>query len=217
MPTDECSKTGGQSEAGHCPGPKDIQCCTHPTTQSSDDDQKSSDDNDDDVEDPNEDDDEGSNDEDDGGSNDDNDDEDSNDDDDDDQESNDEGSCKIGSGTLGTCISTADCSSNGGTSEAGHCPGAANIQVSFFPLIFHVRIIWQASSVAHINPVKLKTKKGNASQRQLALALLHLDIALVLTTSNAALPELGPHKAITNTSSIVSLDPPCRHISPFFP
>lgn len=46
------------------------------------------------------------------------------------QKSSDDGSCKISNGTLGTCISTTDCSSNGGISEAGHCPGATNIQVS---------------------------------------------------------------------------------------
>ena len=148
MPTGECSKSGGQSEAGHCPGSKDIQCCTHPTNQSSDGNQKSSDDDEDDDSGSNDDgDDEGSNeDDDDKGSNDDDDDKGSDDDDDDensgddddqksndddDQKSNDEGSCKIGNGTHGTCISTADCSSNGGTSEAGHCPGATNIQVSY--------------------------------------------------------------------------------------
>lgn len=27
MPTGECSKSGGQSEAGHCPGDEDIQVC----------------------------------------------------------------------------------------------------------------------------------------------------------------------------------------------
>lgn len=104
MPTGECSKSGGQPEAGHCPGDEDIQCCTHPTNQPSDDDDDEKSDDDDDKE--------------------------SNDDDD--QESTDNGSCKIGNGTRGTCISTAACSSNGGTSEAGHCPGAANIQVSCF-------------------------------------------------------------------------------------
>ena len=94
MPTDACSKSGGQSEAGHCPGGKDIQCCTHAANPPSDDNQESSDD------------------------------------DDDQDSSKDNGNCKIGNGTLGTCISTSDCSGNGGTSEAGHCPGAANIQVS---------------------------------------------------------------------------------------
>ncbi|EON68726.1 hypothetical protein W97_07984 [Coniosporium apollinis CBS 100218] len=37
-------------------------------------------------------------------------------------------SCTFNSGQLGTCISTAECNAQGGTSEAGHCPGAANIQ-----------------------------------------------------------------------------------------
>lgn len=39
------------------------------------------------------------------------------------------GSCTASSGLKGTCISTSSCSSSGGKSEAGHCPGAANIQV----------------------------------------------------------------------------------------
>ncbi|MCJ1264543.1 hypothetical protein MMC22_004415 [Lobaria immixta] len=37
-------------------------------------------------------------------------------------------SCKTKSGLSGTCISTSTCSSGGGKSEAGHCPGAADIQ-----------------------------------------------------------------------------------------
>lgn len=48
-----------------------------------------------------------------------------------------------------------------------------------------------------MNPVMLRAKKGNANRRHLALVLLHLDIAPVLTISNAALPELGPHMAVT--------------------
>ena len=38
-------------------------------------------------------------------------------------------SCKIKGGLSGRCISTSACSSGGGNSEAGHCPGAADIQV----------------------------------------------------------------------------------------
>ncbi|KAI9771410.1 MAG: hypothetical protein M1839_002800 [Geoglossum umbratile] len=37
--------------------------------------------------------------------------------------------CKVNSGASGQCISTSDCAAAGGKSEAGHCPGAANIQV----------------------------------------------------------------------------------------
>jgi len=36
--------------------------------------------------------------------------------------------CTINSGQSGICISTSSCASSGGHSEAGHCPGAANIQ-----------------------------------------------------------------------------------------
>ena len=39
--------------------------------------------------------------------------------------------CKIADGTSGECISTSSCSSNGGKSTAGFCPGATNIQVCF--------------------------------------------------------------------------------------
>ena len=38
------------------------------------------------------------------------------------------GSCTVNSGASGTCISTSDCATQGGSSEAGHCPGASNIQ-----------------------------------------------------------------------------------------
>jgi hypothetical protein len=37
-------------------------------------------------------------------------------------------SCTIGSGEQGTCIDTSACASMGGTSTAGFCPGAANIE-----------------------------------------------------------------------------------------
>lgn len=37
--------------------------------------------------------------------------------------------CSINSGQNGVCISTGSCKSGGGKSEAGHCPGAADIQV----------------------------------------------------------------------------------------
>jgi hypothetical protein len=37
-------------------------------------------------------------------------------------------SCTIDSGQKGECISTSACSTQGGHSEAGHCPGAADIQ-----------------------------------------------------------------------------------------
>ncbi|QDS76536.1 hypothetical protein FKW77_006119 [Venturia effusa] len=36
--------------------------------------------------------------------------------------------CSINSGQNGVCISTASCKSGGGKSEAGHCPGSADIQ-----------------------------------------------------------------------------------------
>lgn len=39
--------------------------------------------------------------------------------------------CTVNSGQGGVCISTSSCSSSGGHSEAGHCPGAADIQVDF--------------------------------------------------------------------------------------
>lgn len=35
----------------------------------------------------------------------------------------------INSGQSGVCVSTGSCKSGGGESEAGHCPGAADIQV----------------------------------------------------------------------------------------
>jgi lysozyme len=37
--------------------------------------------------------------------------------------------CSINNGQNGVCISTGSCKSGGGKSEAGHCPGAADIQV----------------------------------------------------------------------------------------
>jgi len=36
--------------------------------------------------------------------------------------------CKNSADVAGTCMKTADCASSGGTSEAGHCPGAKDIQ-----------------------------------------------------------------------------------------
>jgi hypothetical protein len=42
-------------------------------------------------------------------------------------------SCKVNSGESGTCISTSSCSAQGGQSEAGHCPGAADIQCCYHP------------------------------------------------------------------------------------
>jgi hypothetical protein len=39
------------------------------------------------------------------------------------------GSCKQNDGTAGTCISTSACAAKGWKSEAGHCPGSADIQV----------------------------------------------------------------------------------------
>ncbi|KAK0545195.1 hypothetical protein OC846_004725 [Tilletia horrida] len=36
--------------------------------------------------------------------------------------------CVNGGGIVGECISTSDCSSNGGSSQAGYCPGDASIQ-----------------------------------------------------------------------------------------
>jgi len=36
--------------------------------------------------------------------------------------------CTNNAGINGECVSTSSCSSAGGTSEAGHCPGATNIQ-----------------------------------------------------------------------------------------
>lgn len=38
------------------------------------------------------------------------------------------GPCTIRSGLKGECIATNECSKRGGRSEAGHCPGPANIQ-----------------------------------------------------------------------------------------
>jgi hypothetical protein len=38
------------------------------------------------------------------------------------------GSCTISTGEQGTCMDTSDCASQGGTSTAGFCPGADNIQ-----------------------------------------------------------------------------------------
>ncbi|ORY11103.1 hypothetical protein BCR34DRAFT_332991 [Clohesyomyces aquaticus] len=40
--------------------------------------------------------------------------------------------CKSNAGLSGTCISTSSCNNLGGNSEAGHCPGAANIQCCTF-------------------------------------------------------------------------------------
>jgi hypothetical protein len=40
--------------------------------------------------------------------------------------------CTANNGLFGTCISTSSCSDQGGISEAGHCPGAANIQCCYF-------------------------------------------------------------------------------------
>ncbi|KAK3312384.1 lysozyme [Apodospora peruviana] len=37
-------------------------------------------------------------------------------------------SCTLNAGQTGTCISTSACASQGGTFEAGHCPGASDIQ-----------------------------------------------------------------------------------------
>jgi hypothetical protein len=43
-------------------------------------------------------------------------------------------------GTLGgECLNTSTCSSVGGESTSGHCPGAANSQCSFHPLYFYAR------------------------------------------------------------------------------
>ena len=42
-------------------------------------------------------------------------------------------SCKANSGESGTCISTSSCAAQGGKSEAGHCPGAADIQCCYYP------------------------------------------------------------------------------------
>jgi hypothetical protein len=39
------------------------------------------------------------------------------------------GSCTQNDGTAGTCISTSACAAKGWKSEAGHCPGSADIQV----------------------------------------------------------------------------------------
>ncbi|RFU25668.1 hypothetical protein B7463_g10670, partial [Scytalidium lignicola] len=36
--------------------------------------------------------------------------------------------CTVNSGQAGVCISTSSCHSSGGSSQAGHCPGAADIQ-----------------------------------------------------------------------------------------
>jgi hypothetical protein len=36
--------------------------------------------------------------------------------------------CTLSSGEQGTCIDTSECASQGGTSTAGYCPGAANIE-----------------------------------------------------------------------------------------
>lgn len=134
MSTGACASSGGQSEAGHCPGDEDIQCCTHPAQSSGDDGQESSDNGDEEANDKDGDD-VDDNDEKSGDTkgSDDGDEEPSEDIDD---ESSETSSCKTGNGTLGTCISTSDCSSNGGTSEAGHCPGTSDIQVSSISLIF---------------------------------------------------------------------------------
>ena len=43
----------------------------------------------------------------------------------------------------------------------------------------------------------LRARRGNASRRHLARALLHLDIAPVLAISNVARLELGPYEAVT--------------------
>ena len=55
-------------------------------------------------------------------------------------------SCTVNSGQNGVCISTGSCSSGGGHSEAGHCPGAADIQVSHllshqFPKILTIYVV----------------------------------------------------------------------------
>ena len=42
-------------------------------------------------------------------------------------------SCKVSSGESGTCISTSSCAAQGGNSEAGHCPGPADIQCCYYP------------------------------------------------------------------------------------
>lgn len=44
-------------------------------------------------------------------------------------------SCKIESGQAGTCVSTSSCKSSGGSSQAGHCPGPTDIQVSPIPCL----------------------------------------------------------------------------------
>lgn len=157
IPTGECSKSGGQSEAGHCPGDKDIQCCTHSTNQPSDsipklsDDEEDLSDNDDDEKSGDDDDKDSDDDDDEEDSNDDDDDDEKDSNDDDDQKLSDEGTCKIGNGTIGTCMCTTECAGKGGKSEAGHCPGAADIQVSysfdllsFSPdksIVLHVRVL----------------------------------------------------------------------------
>lgn len=74
--TGSCTSQGGTHEAGHCPGGSNIQCCTKPS----------------------------------GGSN------------------PPPTSCKVTSGLAGTCIDVSVCAGQGGYHEAGHCPGAANIQ-----------------------------------------------------------------------------------------
>jgi hypothetical protein len=43
------------------------------------------------------------------------------------------GTCKVKSGVSGTCISTSSCHSQNKFSEAGHCPGATNIQCCYTP------------------------------------------------------------------------------------
>ena len=41
-------------------------------------------------------------------------------------------SCTVKNGQVGECISTSTCSSQGGKSEAGHCPGSTDTQVGIY-------------------------------------------------------------------------------------
>jgi hypothetical protein len=59
--------------------------------------------------------------------------------------------CKTKKAISGTCISTTSCSNTGGVSEAGHCPGAANIQVKF--TASKTVVLLTVPSAAHIQTV----------------------------------------------------------------
>jgi hypothetical protein len=59
--------------------------------------------------------------------------------------------CSISNGQNGVCISTGSCNSSGGKSQAGHCPGAADIQVHLLlPFILIDRKTDTMNKVLHL-------------------------------------------------------------------